>query len=314
MRYVIGVEGGGTKTNTALADEFGNIVGQSKSGPSNFLIVGFEKASENIIAGINECLTNTKISKNNIKSIMLGLTGAGRVLDQNNMKNAFKEYSEKQGFLFDQIIVDSDARISLEAVFPNKPGMIIIAGTGSIMFGKDAEGNIYRVGGWGRILGDEGSGLYIGKKGLTAAIRQIDGRGETTFIADLISERFNLNSLETIIKAIYTDNFDIASLAPLIFEAADKNDKIALTILDDAVDELFQHIKAMIKKIKFDNKIGISFIGSIITNDNYTKRKLIDRINSEFKELEIIVSESEPITGALVMALNAMNKSYEAIS
>lgn len=306
MRFVIGVEGGGTKTNVALADENGKIITKSVSGPSNFLIVGFDKASENIIEGIEKCLSETGISKTDLTSIMLGLTGAGRLFDQNNMKNAFTDYSQKCGFKFNHVVVNSDARISLEAAFPNKPGMIMIAGTGSIMFGKNSEGEIFRVGGWGRILGDEGSGLFIGKKGLIAVIRQIDGRGDKTIISDIISEKYNLNSLETIIKAVYTDNFDIASLAPSVYDAANRGDRIAVGILDEAVSELLLHVKTMVKKIKFEGKLGLAFVGSIITNDNYTRKRLVDEINKNISAVELIDSESDPLEGAVIMAINSL--------
>ncbi|HEY9189016.1 MAG TPA: BadF/BadG/BcrA/BcrD ATPase family protein [Ignavibacteria bacterium] len=308
MNYVLAVEGGGTKTNSVIADENGNIIAKSTTGPSNFLIVGFEKACENIIQGLQDCINNSKINNSDIKVAMLGLTGAGRKLDQDNMRKAFKDYSTSKGFTFNSIIVDSDARISLEAAFPNKPGMILISGTGSIMFGKDGQGNLYRVGGWGRILGDEGSGFYIGKKGLISSIKQIDGRGEKTLLFDLISEKYNLNSLETIIKSIYTDNFDIAKIAPLVFEAAEKDDKIAKEILNEAVDELLLHIETMLKKINFDEKIGLSFVGSIITNDNYIRRKIVNYINSNLKQIELIDSNNEPIYGAIVMAINELKK------
>ena len=308
MNYVLAVEGGGTKTNSVIADENGNIIAKSTTGPSNFLIVGFEKACENIIQGLQDCINNSKINTSDIKVAMLGLTGAGRKLDQDNMRKAFKDYSTSKGFTFNSIIVDSDARISLEAAFPNKPGMILISGTGSIMFGKDGQGNLYRVGGWGRILGDEGSGFYIGKKGLISSIKQIDGRGEKTLLFDLISEKYNLNSLETIIKSIYTDNFDIAKIAPLVFEAAEKDDKIAKEILDEAADELLLHIETMLKKVNFDDKIGLSFVGSIITNDNYIRRKIVNYINSNLKQIELIDSNNEPIYGAIVMAINELKK------
>lgn len=308
MNYVLAVEGGGTKTNSVIADENGNIIAKSTTGPSNFLIVGFEKACENIIQGLQDCINNSKINNSDLKVAMLGLTGAGRKLDQDNMRKAFKDYSVSKGFTFNSIIVDSDARISLEAAFPNKPGMILISGTGSIMFGKDGQGNLYRVGGWGRILGDEGSGFYIGKKGLISSIKQIDGRGEKTLLFDLISEKYNLNSLETIIKSIYTDNFDIAKIAPLVFEAAEKDDKIAKEILNEAADELLLHIETMLKKVNFDDKIGLSFVGSIITNDNYIRRKIVNYINSNLKQIELIDSNNEPIYGAIVMAINELKK------
>jgi len=305
MKYLVGVEGGGTKTSIAIADETGKILNKGVSGPSNFLFIGIDKASENIINGINSCLESLNLDKSVLDTIILGLTGAGRLFERNRMEYGFRDFSVGLGFNFKNIIVDSDARISLEASFPNKAGMVLIAGTGSIMFGKDDAGNTFRVGGWGRILGDEGSGYVIGRKALIAVVRAIDGRGEQTLLSELLDKKFNLNSLETIIKAIYTDNFGIASIAPTVFDAAQKNDKIAISILDEAVEDLCLHIKTMVEKIQFKDTLGLSFVGSILTNDNYIKNNLLNIIKDRFPFIVLNYNDADPLEGAIVMALNA---------
>ena len=236
---------------------------------------------------------------------MLGIAGAGRLFERNSMKYGFKDFTVKLGFNLENIIVDSDARISLEASFPNKAGMVLISGTGSIMFGKDEKGNIFRVGGWGRILGDEGSGFLIGKSALKAVAQAIDGRGEKTLLSKMCDEKYKLNSLETIIKAVYTDNFDIASIAVTVLEAAKKDDKIAIAILDEAVEALCLHVKIMVEKIEFKDTLGISFTGSILTNENYIRTNLINTLKVQFPFLEINEAEKDPLEGAIVMAMNA---------
>ena len=305
MKYLVGVEGGGTKTNVAIADESGKILCRAVSGPSNFLIIGIEKASENIIDGINICLKELNIDKSALFAIMLGLTGAGRAFEQNSMKYGFKSFSAVLGFRFEHVVVDSDARISLEAAFPNKAGMVLIAGTGSIMFGKDDEGNTFRVGGWGRIIGDEGSGFFLGKLALRAVAQTIDGRGEKTLLTEMFAELYKLSSLETIIKSIYTDNFDIASLAVTVFEAAEKGDKIAISILDKTVDALCLHIKTMVEKIKFKDSLGLSFTGSILTNDNYVRTNVLQVLKDKYPFLVLNEAQSDPLEGAIIMAINA---------
>jgi N-acetylglucosamine kinase-like BadF-type ATPase len=306
MKYLVGVEGGGTKTNVAIADETGKILTRTISGPSNFLTIGIEKASENIIDGISSCLRELDLDKSALNTIMLGLTGAGRLFERNSMKYGFKDFSVNLDFLFENIIVDSDARVSLEAAFPNKAGMILIAGTGSIMFAKDEAGNTFRVGGWGRILGDEGSGYFISKRALLAVTRAIDGRGEKTLLTKLLDERFKLGSLETIVKAIYTDNFDIASISPTVFDAAQKNDKIAIAILDEAVEDLCLHIKTMVEKIQFKDTLGISFTGSILTNDNYVRTNVLNVLKDKFPFIVLNEASADPLEGAIIMAVNAI--------
>jgi N-acetylglucosamine kinase-like BadF-type ATPase len=304
MKYVFGVEGGGTKTTGAIADLNMKILSKKIGGPSNFLMISTEESSKNIFDIFSACTKDADINPIDVEVAMFGLTGAGRINDQEKMRKDFRDYTRAKGFEFRKVIVDSDARISLEAAFPNIPGMILISGTGSILFGKNSAGDIFRVGGWGRIVGDEGSGYYIGKAGLNVISKTIDGREGKNLIFKLINQKFNLDSLENVVSAIYKENFDIASLAPIVLQAAEKKDPLALKIVNEAVNELFLHVTIMLKKLKMKNKTGISFIGSILTNDTIVRKKLIGKIKKRLSKIIIKETENEPVYGAVVIALN----------
>ncbi|MEO8398565.1 MAG: BadF/BadG/BcrA/BcrD ATPase family protein, partial [Ignavibacteriaceae bacterium] len=209
MKYLIGIDGGGTKTHCVITNHDGKILFECYGAASNFLIRGTEKVSETILNLIDECKNNLKINYSDIESILIGTTGAGRRSDAERLEEAFIRFSKSQGITFNNFRVESDARIALEGAFSGKPGSILIAGTGSIMFGKDSKGGVHRVGGFGRFIGDEGSGFSIGKKGLTAISKNFDGRGEQTLLTDLINEKFKIDSPGKLIIEIHKNNLDI---------------------------------------------------------------------------------------------------------
>ena len=301
MKYLIGMDGGGTKTKCILTDINLNPVYETTGRPSNFLVIGTEKVSETILNLINECLYNQKISSDDVASIVLGTTGGGRRNDAELLENQIIKDSTKEGFTINKIRIESDARIALEGAFSGKAGSILIAGTGSIMFGKDIEGQIHRVGGFGRFIGDEGSGYRIGRKGLNAVAREYDGRGKSTKITDLLAQEFSISLPEELITEVYRNNFNISSVAPLVFNAAESGDKIAQRILENEADELLLHIVAMKSKLKVEN-LKVSLIGSLITTANYFSYLFNEKVVRNFKDVQIKEAEHSPEFGAALMA------------
>ena len=280
MSYIIGIDGGGTKTHCLLTDLNGTVLHECYGGPSNFLVQGIEPVSSTLFNLINSCTEKLKIHIEDIDIVLLGTTGAGRRSDAERLELGFADYLAKEKTKLNLFRVESDARIALEGAFSGKPGSILIAGTGSIMFGKDAQGNIHRVGGFGRYLGDEGSGYMLGKKGLVAVSKEFDGRGNKTLISQLVKEKFKIDSPEILITEIYKNNFDIASAAPLVIEAAEKHDETALKIINDETDELVLHISTMQKKLN-EERLLVAFIGGIITHKNIYSDTLRKKINDK---------------------------------
>jgi len=295
------MDGGGTKTKCILTDINLNPIYETTGGPSNFLVIKTEKVSETILNLFVDCTSSQKISAIDIDAIVLGTTGGGRRSDAEDLENQIMKDALQKSIVLNKLRVESDARIALEGAFSGKEGSILIAGTGSIMFGKDESGEIHRVGGFGRYIGDEGSGYRIGRIGLNAVARFFDGRAKQTKIADLLEQEFSISSSEELITEVYRNSFDIASVAPLVFDAAETGDKIAQRILEDEANELLLHVYAMKTKLNVPT-LRVSLIGSLLTTPNYFSYLFNEMVIRKFNDVQIKEAEHSPEFGAALMA------------
>ena len=309
MQYIIGIDGGGTKTNCVIANLEGEALYECSGGAANFLLLGTEKVSETIFNLIENCRRELNISYRDIIAIILGTAGAGRLEDAERMEKAFIGFAAVKNVSFNLFQVESDARIALEGAFSGKPGSILIAGTGSIVFGKDEDGNVHRAGGFGKLIGDEGSGYSIGKKGLAAISKQFDGRGGHTLISDFIKEKLYIDSQEKLITEVYKNNFDIASFAQVVLEAAEKGDAAALRIIDEESDQLMLHISAIKKKMRLP-EFQIVFTGSLIDNDNIYSRTLKKKIILRMPDIKVKKPEHSPAIGAVLIGKELLSKNF----
>lgn len=303
MQYFIGMDGGGTKTKCVLTDEHLNVLHECSGGPSTFILIGVETVCNTLFELITECVEKVGITFAEIKSAVIGTTGAGRRSDAETLENSFADFMKSKGLTLKKFRVESDARIALEGAFGGEPGSILIAGTGSIMFGKDEHGEIHRVGGFGRFIGDEGSGYMIGRKGLMAVAKSFDGRGAPTLLTGYLRDEYNIDDPSTLITEIYKNNFDIASAAPLVIRAAENNDDVCEHIIDEESDNLMLHVRAMKKKLQVPG-MKVSPIGGTISTDNYYARKFREKVRKFLHEVDIIPAKYPPQIGAVIMAKN----------
>jgi N-acetylglucosamine kinase-like BadF-type ATPase len=308
---VIGFDGGGTKTAAILADRKGTILAEAAGGPANFQIIGVEKAAEVLYSLLLECCEKAGRPSSEVSSAVAGLTGAGRSVDQERMKQSFSEYVRTKGIAPDYVAIESDARIALEGAFKGLAGIILIAGTGSIAYGKTQEGDIFRVGGWGRIVGDEGGGYAIGREALNLVSKHIDGRGKETILTKLMAEQLGLKDQETIIKAVYRDNIDVASIAPLVIKAAGQHDTESERILNRAAFELTEHIRTLTFKLEgatkaLRQKIPLSFVGSLLTEQTLLSKIVKHKIEFSIPQIKVVKAQASPAFGAVLMALHLL--------
>ena len=301
MSYYIGIDGGGTKTKCVLCNDSLEVIYQTKSGPSNFLTIGTAKVADTIIELINNCCTSSNLSVSEIENITIGTTGAGRESDALKLKEAVIAKAKSVNLKLNSFNVVSDARIALEGSFTGKPGSILIAGTGSIMFGKDKDGVIHRVGGFGRLIGDEGSGLTLGKKGLNLISKYYDERGKATLLTNKVEKQYDISDQSDLIIKVYSDGFNMQDIAPLVIESANEGDELCKDILDQETNELLLHIMAMKKKIN-EEKMKIVFIGGTITTENLYSSMLKEKIKMFLPDVLIHHSDYPPEIGAVIMA------------
>ena len=308
-QFVIGMDGGATKTAAMLSDLNGNVLAEETSGPSNPQVVGFEKVGEVIVGLVEELCGRAGCKTSDVVSLVAGLAGAGREGDKDQVKAAIANEAQKHKVVIGRVGIETDGRVALEGAFKGRPGIIIIAGTGSFALAKDHKGATHRAGGWGRILGDEGSGYTIGRDGLNAVTKHLDGRGKPTLLTELIDRRFGLSNQEKIIGAIYRTNFDVATVAPLVVEAAEAKDAECQRILNKATFELFEHVRVLVNRIEESKvaraKIPVAFIGSLISHENVYRRILTQKITFSMPQVSVVVPEATPTYGAVLLAIRS---------
>jgi N-acetylglucosamine kinase-like BadF-type ATPase len=306
--YVVGIDGGGTKTAAQLADMQGKVLAESLGGPSNFQVIGAQQAAGTILDLVETCCHSVGCTISQIASITAGLTGAGRVSDQNRMIESLRQVAQSRSIELHDVCVESDARIGLEGAFGGGAGIIVIAGTGSIVFGKDHRGNILRAGGWGRLIGDEGSGYSLGREAFRAVAKAIDGRSKKTLLTALFARKLGLKTQEEIVRALYKDNFDMASVAPVVLEAARKRDRPSLAILELAAEELVDVVDSVVRRMKIprtipNSKMRISFVGGLLTSPNIYSKNFALLIRRTLPSVALQKAQYPPVYGAVLLSL-----------
>ena len=238
MSYILGIDGGGSKTVCIVMDKSGQIVSRGEAGSSNYQSVGQQTAAIKIAAAIGKAVAS--IGSIKVKAIGLGLAGIARPRDFQVAQKIVQQLQVAQSIPPQNIVIAHDALVALVGGIGKAVGIVAIAGTGSIVFGRNAQGETRRVGGWGPILGDEAGAYAIAVGGMRAALRAYDGRASTC-LPNLLKEHLGLQHLEDLVEVVYRSGWgvkEIAALAPLVDRAATLGDRAAQSIIKAAVADL----------------------------------------------------------------------------
>jgi N-acetylglucosamine kinase-like BadF-type ATPase len=309
----LGVDGGGTKTHIAIMNSSGKTVSEGFAGPSNPLRVGVETAVDNIVKAITQATDGGELSRGDIAAATLGLAGVRRADLRQRVRESFiKRIGIKNA------VVITDAEIALYATTLGKSGLVVIAGTGSVCFGKNEAGTIAISGGWGPLAGDEGGGVGIARDALHAVAKASDGRGKPTELSERASEYFRASGPENLIVAIYSpqvDNTRIAGFARLVVESALDGDRIAVDILRDAGRELGIAAVAVITKLGLKNgKVPIGCVGSIFSAGAVLTDSMLATIQKAAPLAYLTEPLMPPAHAAALMSLDTQNGSRNGTS
>jgi len=304
MDYILGIDGGGTKTLAVCADLCGNVLGIGMSGGSNYHTVGLGEAIAAIKRSLTQAISIAGINRSDVCSVCIGLAGAGRETDRSILLPAVTDLANA-----DKVVLEHDAFIALAGATVCNPGVIVIAGTGAIAFGINRSGEQKRSSGWGSILGDEGSAYYIGHNALISACKAYDGRGPDTILLDGIIKHYKLNDFTDIVKAIYNSSTkDIASFAPMVCLAAQAGDNIAVKIMKGAGFELALSATSVIKALGMENeKVQVATAGSVFNASEVLMAPFVESVKSAVSLAEIIRPKFKPVIGALFIALRELS-------
>jgi N-acetylglucosamine kinase-like BadF-type ATPase len=243
--YVLGIDAGGTKTVCYLADVDGNIVGEGRGGGANLQAHGELEVEKVLHAVIEDAYGDRAVLP---AAVCLGVAGVDRAEDDRIVRGMMR----RLGFRSRTLVVN-DALVALVAGVGDQSGVVLIAGTGSIAYGVSPDGYAARSGGWGYVLGDEGSGYWIGRKALAATVREADGRGPRTRLTALILEHFNIPHPAGLVREVYDKGLQrqsIAALGPVVERAREEGDVVAAEILRIASTELTRAAASVIERLE----------------------------------------------------------------
>jgi glucosamine kinase len=260
-KLFIGVDGGGTKTHAVVVDEADRVLGEETTGPSNPLRVGVASAAAAISEAINRACKAAQVRRGDIVAAEIGLAGTRRKELRARMEDALKNLDIRE------IEVVSDADIALFGATGGEPGVVVIAGTGSISCGINARGKRVCAGGWGPVAGDEGGGAWIARRGLRAIAHAADGRGPETSLTAAACSYFHVSTADDLSTAIYAPtitNERIAGFARQVIEAAKAGDRVSLNIMVEAGAELGMAAAAVIRNLKLETEsFQVAYVGGV---------------------------------------------------
>ena len=300
--YFLGVDGGQSSTTAVIGDERGQILGMGRAGPCNHVAGAEGKAK--FVAAIQGSLhaaglqAGLDLSNIHFASACLGFSGGP----------ADKEALLREMIASEKMTVTHDGLIALSGATAGEAGLIAIAGTGSIAFGRNASGQTARAGGWGYMFGDEGSGFYITRQALRAALRSEEGWGPETSLRRVLLQAGGARDVDELLHRFYTPEFPrprIAALAKLVDEAAENGDAAAQNILNEAAQQLAIIAAAVRGQLfKSGDTARVSYIGSV-----FRSRILLERFRM-LVEMEEGNRVSAPAYGP---AAGALLEAYQAV-
>ncbi|MDD5603193.1 MAG: BadF/BadG/BcrA/BcrD ATPase family protein [Eubacteriales bacterium] len=330
-RYIVGIDGGGTKMKLKAfyadmllsaepaepdkhfpAETVYAAAGVSESGGSNLTAESEEKVRGNLRELFRDLFDNHGLHADSCACVCLGTAGATGGARAQKLTGFLKEILPSA-----HIIVTSDIYTSLYGGTLSDMGIVLNSGTGSFCFGRDENGESCRVGGWGHIISDEGSGYYIGQRVLNAVTKSIDGRGERTSMADMVSDAVGGNTNQDIVDFVHSGRQtkkDIASFALVCEKAFSEHDKVAGEITAGAAAELASMVRPVVRKLGLsDKQVSCVYTGSILTKFEGLRNITASLINSEFPAVRFEPCREDAAWGAVLICLEWLKFNQNSI-
>lgn len=298
MRYVIGIDAGGTKTIGLLADETGQVLAEVRGSGANLQTHG-ELEVEKVFDDIVEALAQGRT----ISAVGLGIAGVDRPHDEAVIRGILRRLGHR-----DNVRVVNDAAIALVAGAPDGVGIVVLAGTGSISYGGDRHGKTARSGGFGFLLADEGSGYWLGHQALRATVRAADGRGPATRIMPIVFEALEVSSVAELVPIVYEKGLPkhrIAALARTVQLAHDQGDEVAAALIEGGARELALAAGAVARQLELgDGPFPLVLAGGAFKACPSMVAPLAKHLDLPGARPALL--EAEPARGAVRLALDLL--------
>lgn len=299
---VIGIDGGGTHTRCAVVDAQGWVQNFVISGPSNLNFTDEPTVATTLNRLINQALYTKSKERSKVRALCAGIAGSGQATNRKQIRSIFNRIAELRSATFS---CETDASIAFEAAHKTRPGILLIAGTGSVCLARNEHAESFRIGGYGSFVDDAGSAYWIGYKALEQAVRQYDGREMRTALLPTLFQELKITPsssiVETLIK-LQNNRNRVAELCPIVIELAQRQDSGALHILNHAVQEYKKMVSAALARSNIKQAQDLVLTGSVFTENEIIRNMLIRLIDFEFPYVQTRILTGQPIEGAITLA------------
>ena len=305
---LLGVDGGGSKTvaRVAAIREDGGIetLGDGRGGPSNVCAVGAAHALINLDVAVDAAFEAAGVGQKSVGYAVLALAGSSLP----DVQSTISSWA-RQRDLATHVDVVHDVDPVLAIGVPEQNGVALIVGTGSVAIAVNRSGERAVVGGWGHWFGDQGSGYDLGRRALAAVAAAVDGLGPDTTLAEQILERFqteNAREILRILGAAVDIPHEIATLAPLVLAAAESEDAVAWSLVNEAASSTAALVAASAFKLGLKGKVPIALAGSIVCSNELFRKTLIAHLRASNVTPDPVMTVTDPVAGSLIMAGNRL--------
>lgn len=291
-----GIDAGGTASKGILLAEDGRLLAEAIAGPANYQVVGLKRAAEEIRKLLDQLCQAAKVSE--VDLLGVGLAGAGSPEDLEKLRAEILPLKKAS-----TCYLTDDGEIAVLGAHAGRPGLVVIAGTGSIVYGLGSDGRKVRAGGWGPLLGDEGSGFWIGLKAMQAIIKAAEQRGPATLLSELICQHLGIKQLRQLVPIVYQDRLPrrlIAALTPLVIQALTAGDQVASRIIDQGLAELALTVERVYQELG-SVSLPTGVIGGLFNSQQIYE--IFRKKLGEFGDYQVIRPHYSPVFGAAFYAL-----------
>lgn len=295
--YFLAIDAGGTKTELLLADSARELA-RVRTGSIKRLNTAAEVAESRLAAALAELESLTGVDAGRMTRTCVGASGFSVPLVADWLR------AQLRARVAGELVLCGDEEIALDAAFEGRPGVLALAGTGSNVIARDAAGRILSAGGWGPVLGDEGSGHWIGLEGVRAALRARDEQ-RPSLLLDAIQEAWGLDDLREVIqRGNASSSPGFADLTPVVLRAAEGGDAVAAEVLARAGEELARTVRVVLERM--DQAAGpeqglppVALAGSILQEIAPVRESMIAALHCVWPGLVVRVERVNPVLGAL---------------
>jgi glucosamine kinase len=296
--WFIGIDGGGTHTRAVVLDGEGHEVARAE-GPAALADPRDPAAAAGPVAEVSASVAGAAGLALPCTALWAGIAGVGR----EPIRTAVEAAVQRAG-LAGRVHVGTDARAAFHDAFGSGPGILLVSGTGSVAYGRDERGCDVRVGGWGSLLGDEGSGYWVGLESLRAVARAADGRGSATLLQERVPASIGVDGADALLlwSAAATKR-EVAALVPVVAEAAERGDTVAAGILSRAAGELAAHVVTLLDRMSpWREPPRVALTGGLL-RPRGPLRALVEAHVTR-NGLRLVDREPDPAQGAAKLARN----------